>query len=57
MASTPGLCNRALLRLVRRQAEVKTTRLRSYTIYPSYLRLSKFSVSLNIALKIRSTNE
>ena len=48
--------NRTLLRLVRREAELKTTLLRFQSIQPCYLRFSH-RFSKYILLKIPSTNE
>ena len=48
--------NRTLLRLVRREAELKTTLLRFQSIQPCYLRFSR-RFSKYILLKIPSTNE
>ena len=49
-------CNRALLRLVRREAEVKTTCLCFKSIQPCYSRFSR-RFPKYIPLKILSTNE
>ena len=49
-------CNRALLRLVRREAKVKTMRLRFKSIQPCHLRFSR-RFPKYILLKIRSTGE
>ena len=49
-------CNRAVLRLVRRETKVKTTRLRFKSIQPCYLRFSR-RFPKYILLKIPSTDE